>query len=149
MSTKPLKHNVLLADTPELREKAFQIRQEVFVDEQKVPREDEFDQYEDIAHHFVILEGEEPVGAARWRKTDKGVKLERFVVKKTHRGLGLGSLLVEAAMEDIKKTLGAGQYLYLHAQLTAMFLYERAGFQKTGPQFSECDILHYKMERYL
>lgn len=148
MTTKHPKNEIMLADTPALREKAFQIRQEVFVDEQKVPREDEFDQYEDIAHHFVMLEGEMPIAAARWRRTDKGIKLERFVVKQSHRGRGLGSAILKAVMDHIREKEGTGQYLYLHAQLTAVFLYEKAGFKTTGPQFSECDILHYKMERY-
>lgn len=149
MSTKYPNLEVLIADTPELKAKAFQIRQEVFVDEQKVPREDEFDQFEDTAHHFVILDADEPVGAARWRRTEKGIKLERFVIKKSLRGKSLGSKLVNAVLDHVRETEGGGQYVYLHSQLTAMFLYERAGFQKTGPRFSECDILHYKMERYL
>ncbi|XOV93915.1 MAG: GNAT family N-acetyltransferase [Bacteroidota bacterium] len=145
MSTQK-KINILNASTPELREKAFSIRKEVFVDEQQVSREEEFDQFEETSHHFVALnEDEEPIGAARWRKTYDGIKLERFAVKKSYRGQKIGSLLVEKVLEDIKVKLGAGQHLYMHAQITAMPLYHKFGFKQVGKQFEECNIKHYKM----
>lgn len=139
---------VVQADTKELQDKAFAIRKEVFVDEQQVSTEDEFDEYESICTHFVALDEEDqPIGAARWRTTEKGVKLERFAVKKTARGKGVGSQLVDVVVKDIQEKVGDGAYLYLHAQLTAVPLYEKFGFEKKGDQFSECDILHYMMFR--
>ncbi|MEQ9307678.1 MAG: GNAT family N-acetyltransferase [Marinoscillum sp.] len=141
--------SVLLANSKELQEKAFFIRREVFVVEQRVSTEDEFDEYEDISTHFVALdEANDPVGAARWRKTDKGVKLERFAVKSNQRGKGVGALLVEKVLENIRSEVGEGHYLYLHAQLPAVPLYEKFAFTKKGNQFLECDILHYLMFRY-
>lgn len=139
---------VLNAANETLKAKAFEIRKEVFVVEQKVSEEDEFDEFEATSKHFVALDREIPVGAARWRKTDKGVKLERFAVKETYRGKGVGAALVSAVLNDIKLNF-ANQYLYLHAQLTAIPLYEKFGFVKTGPQFEECNIQHFKMERPL
>ncbi|WP_258104135.1 GNAT family N-acetyltransferase [Marinoscillum sp. MHG1-6] len=137
---------VILATTGEQKQLAFAVRQEVFVVEQHVSREDEFDQYEEQASHFLAYAANEPIGAARWRKTDKGIKLERFAVKKSFRGMGVGSEILQAVLDDIKASSESGQYLYLHAQLPAIPLYEKFGFEKTGPQFEECDILHYKME---
>lgn len=140
--------NVLKADTAELQEKAFAIRREVFVVEQRVSTEEEFDKYEDISNHFVALDDQgDPVGAARWRKTDKGVKLERFAVKANLRGKGVGAQLVDAVVKDIQSQQGSGVHLYLHAQLPAVPLYEKYGFRKEGEQFLECDILHYLMHR--
>lgn len=139
---------IRLADTPELLEKAFQIRREVFVVEQQVPAEEEFDEYEATSRHWVALDEHGlPVGAARWRRTGKGIKLERFVVKMSHRGEGLGGRLVQRVLDDIQAQAGSGQYLYLHAQLPAVSLYARFGFQPKGEQFLECDIWHYLMER--
>lgn len=137
------------ATTEALRQKAFDIRQEVFVIEQQVAPADEFDVYEQVSTHFVALDDAGvPVGAARWRQTDKGVKLERFAVKATVRGQGIGAKLVKHVLEDIQETFGKGaQYLYLHAQLPAVSLYEKFGFEKKGDQFLECDILHYLMDR--
>ena len=132
---------------PDEQEVAFRIRREVFVDEQRVPAEAEYDQYEAAARHFLARAGDEPVGTARWRFTDKGVKLERFAVRKPHRGRQVGSALVEAVLADVRQhPQYHGQPIYLHAQLTAMPLYAKYGFRPVGDRFVECDIEHYQME---
>ncbi len=137
---------ILEANNAELKAKAFEIRQEVFVVEQQVSEEDEFDQFEETSHHFVVLDdNQDPIGAARWRKTYDGIKLERFVVKKSRRGSKIGSMLVQKVIEDIQLKLGKGQHLYLNAQIPAMPLYQKFGFKKVGEQFLECDIKHFKM----
>jgi len=146
--TKEMQINVQLADSSALQAKAFTIREEVFVVEQKVPKEEEFDEFEVISRHFVVLdEHGNPIGAARWRRTEKGVKLERFVVKMNKRGQGIGQALVAAVLEDISRSAPNGSYLYMHAQLDAVGLYEKFGFKKVGEIFDECNILHYKMEK--
>ncbi|MEQ9402973.1 MAG: GNAT family N-acetyltransferase [Cyclobacteriaceae bacterium] len=129
-----------------LRKKLFDIRREVFVVEQEVSPEEEFDEFEDSSHHFLAMdENENPVGASRWRSTEKGVKLERFAVKKNMRGKGLGSAIVEETLKDISGHVPIGTYLYMHAQLDAVPLYEKYGFLKKGEQFEECEIQHYFM----
>lgn len=139
---------VLKVDSAALKQKAVAIRHEVFVDEQGVPAEAEQDEHEDNCTHFVVLDSNaDPVGAARYRQTEKGIKLERFAVKKTARGTGIGSKLVEAALEDIRMQYGQGIYVYLHSQLSAVPLYSKFNFLKEGEQFEECDIMHYKMYR--
>jgi predicted GNAT family N-acyltransferase len=132
---------------PDEREVAFRIRREVFVDEQRVPAAAEYDQYEAAARHFLARAGDEPVGTARWRFTDKGIKLERFAVRRQHRGRRVGSALVEAVLADVRQhPQYHGQPIYLHAQLTAMPLYAKYGFRPVGDRFVECDIEHYQME---
>ncbi len=125
----------------------FQIREKVFVVEQEVDPAEEYDQFESTAIHFKALVDGEPVGTARWRFTDKGIKLERFAVLKVHRGKGVGQALVKAVLEDIRQHPDSkGKACYLHAQVTAMGLYEKFGFQKEGDLFLECNISHYKMK---
>lgn len=137
---------VVKADTQILQKKAFAIRKEVFVDEQKVAREDEFDSFENQSHHFVALNSKgRPLGACRWRETKQGIKLERFAVKKNARNKGIGSALVQATLEDIDRYMEKGTYLYMHAQRNVASWYEKFGFQKEGESFMECDILHYLM----
>lgn len=144
---KGMQIKVLTADDASLQKKAFQIREEVFVYEQKVAHEDEFDQYETESRHFVVLDSAgDAIGASRWRKTERGVKLERFAVKQNNRGMGIGRALVAATLKDIKERMPKGTYLYLHAQLDAVPLYEKFGFKKVGDIFDECGLLHYKME---
>lgn len=128
----------------------FKIREEVFVIEQEVDPEEEYDEFEDISIHFLAIVESLPAGTARWRFTDKGIKLERFAVLKPIRGKGVGQALVKAVIEDIDASpQSKGKKLYLHAQLDAMPLYEKFGFKKVGEMFEECNILHYKMELYL
>ncbi|AGA76637.1 GNAT family N-acetyltransferase [Echinicola vietnamensis] len=131
-------------------DKVFGIRQEVFVVGQQVPPAEEYDEFEETSIHFLALLDDVPAGTARWRFTDKGIKLERFAVLEEARGKGVGQALVKATLEDIAASEGTtGQCIYLHAQLHAVPLYAKFGFEKVGDIFSECDILHYKMERYL
>lgn len=130
--------------------KAFDVREEVFIVEQEVDRDEEFDEFEEASVHFLATdESLESVGTARWRTTKKGVKLERFAVLKPWRGKGAGAALVKAVVNDITENFNSGELLYLHAQLEAVPLYEKFGFVKKGEPFLECDIWHYEMERLL
>ena len=128
---------------PEELKTVFAIRREVFVDEQNCPPELEWEN-ENVSHHFLVTLNGEPAGASRWRKTDKGYKLERFAVLKKFRGKGVGQELVKAVLTDLPAD---AQYVYLHAQLDAVPLYEKFNFVKTGPQFEEAGIQHFKMVR--
>jgi predicted GNAT family N-acyltransferase len=126
---------------------AFTIREKVFVQGQGVPADDEYDQHDRQAttRHYLALVDGQPAGAARWRPTDNGVKLERFAVLDEFRNQGVGQVLVQAVLADVRAEVPDAAQVYLHAQLRAIPLYERTGFQKVGELFEECDIQHYKM----
>ena len=129
-----------------LLEKAFYIREQVFVKEQNVAPEEEYDSFENLATHFLVMDGDLGVGTARWRFTKSGIKLERFAVLKAFRGLGVGGMLVKAVLEDVLKIPSSkDKTIYLHGQVTALGLYEKHGFEKVGERFMECDIAHYLM----
>ena len=130
-----------------LLQEAFAIRNQVFVLEQNVDPALERDEFEAISHHFIAFLDEIPVGTARWRVTDYGVKLERFAVLNQYRGQGIGQELVAAVLKDIASSPeAAGKIKYLHAQLSAVGLYSKFGFEKVGDLFEECFIQHYKMQ---
>jgi predicted GNAT family N-acyltransferase len=124
-------------------EKVFAIRREVFVGEQNCPPELEWE-FEDESTHFLATVDGEPAGAARWRQTDKGYKLERFSVLSKFRGNGVGQQIVKTVLADLPAD---ANYIYLNAQIQAVGLYEKFGFVKTGPQFEEAGIQHFKMEK--
>ena len=112
-------------------DQVFAIRRKVFVDEQNCPPELEWE-FEDESTHFLGLVNDIPAGAARWRMTDKGYKLERFAVLKEFRNSGLGKALVSAVLKDLPDD---ANYVYLNAQLAAMGLYEKFGFAPAGERF--------------
>lgn len=121
---------------------AFAIRQKVFVEEQKVDTDLEYDEYEGVAKHYLASVEELPVGTARWRETDKGVKLERFAVLEEYRDKGAGTALLKDVLADVQ---GLGLPIYLHAQVQVVPFYEKFGFRAVGDEFIEADIRHYKM----
>jgi predicted GNAT family N-acyltransferase len=126
---------------------AFTIREKVFVGEQNVPADAEYDAHDRTGttrHYLARVEGQ-PAGAARWRPTDRGVKLERFAVLPEFRNRGVGEALVHRVLADIRAEAPDAAQVYMHAQLRAIPLYERTGFQKVGEMFAECDIQHYQM----
>lgn len=124
-------------------DKVFAVRREVFVVEQNCPPELEWE-FEDESNHFLATVDGEAAGACRWRKTDKGYKLERFAVLQKFRGFGVGQALVQAVLDDLPAD---AVYVYLHAQVQAVSLYTKFGFETTGPEFEEAGIRHYKMIR--
>jgi len=123
--------------------KALEIRKKVFVEEQGVDPRLEYDAHDVEANHYLVLLDNQPVGAARWRKTEYGIKLERFAVLPEYRNKGMGEKLLERIMKDVKPLR---KKIYLHAQLRAVPYYERAGFVKQGETFFEADIEHCYME---
>ncbi|MCX6269079.1 MAG: GNAT family N-acetyltransferase [Bacteroidetes bacterium] len=127
----------------ELAEQAFAIRKTVFVEEQGVDATLEYD-HEEEAHHYLLFLGEKAIATARWRETDKGIKLERFAVLPSFRNRGIGEIILQEVLKDV--TL-SGRLIYLHAQVNAVSFYERNGFSKDGPMFTEAGINHFVMKR--
>ncbi len=118
------------------------IRTTVFVIEQNVDPVLEY-KYEEEGNFYLLYYNEKPAATARWRNTEKGIKLERFATLKEHRNKGLGSRLLKEIMKDV---LPLNKSIYLHSQIKAITYYEREGFRKKGEMFVEADIEHYLME---
>lgn len=125
---------------PDLRQ-AFAIRRKVFVEEQHCPADLEY-QNDDISTHFLATCNGLPCGAARWRKTDNGSKLERFAVLPPYRGRGVGAQLLKAVLADIPAATGM---IYLNAQVPAIAFYTAFGFKAVGERFEEAGIMHQQM----
>lgn len=125
------------------KEEAFEIRKKVFVEEQCVDPALEYDEYEDSATHYIAYYENSAAGTARWRKTESGIKLERFAVLKEFRNKGVGEALLKKALEDVPKNEGK---IYLHAQTQVIPFYEKYGFKAFGEEFEEANIMHYKMQ---
>ena len=125
---------------------AFTIREKVFQQEQGVPATKEHDEHDrhDARHYLARLGDSTPAGAARWRETENGVKLERFAVLANFRNQEVGATLLQAVLADVKAEL-PDALIYLNAQLRVVPFYERHGFKTEGEMFEEANIQHYKM----
>lgn len=136
------------ATNPDELRHALQIRETVFVKEQQVSPEEEYDKYDESATHLIVYDADGvPCGTARWRETDKGIKLERFAVLRSHRRQGVGRLLLETILQDIEEdpNVSRQQPVYMHAQTPAVDFYRKFGFDQVGDEFEECNIKHYEM----
>ncbi len=122
---------------------ASKIRYLVFVEEQHVPEELEYDEFEAESQHYLLFLNEKAVATCRWRHTEKGIKLERFAVLPEYRSKGLGNKLVLKILSEVKPL---GKPIYLHAQEVVVPFYEKLGFSVYGDVFIEADIRHFLMK---
>ena len=122
------------------------VRETVFIDEQRVPRELEFDDRDALCVHVLAFDRDLPVGTGRL-DLDYGGKVGRVAVVATHRRFGVGTAVMERlhAIARERNQLG----LWCHAQLTAVPFYERLGYARSGPIFVEAGIDHVRMEYVL
>ncbi len=128
---------------------ASPLRTEVFVHEQKVPAEMEWDHEDDTALHAVALNRMGmPLATGRLLQHAPSVaRIGRMAVKKPMRGSDLGHRVLHALM-DAAKNRGDTQVV-LHAQCNAEGFYTRAGFVPHGAIFEEAGIAHIEMVRQL
>ncbi|MFB6120269.1 MAG: GNAT family N-acetyltransferase [Halobacteriaceae archaeon] len=131
-----------------LRADARAVREAVFVEEQGVDPELEYDDHDATALHFVGYAGEDPVAAARLRTADDGVgKVERVAVRESRRGRGWGRRLM-VAVHDAARDEGY-ERLRLHAQTHVRGFYEALGYEAVSDTFTEAGIPHVAMVRRL
>ncbi|SMQ72876.1 Predicted N-acyltransferase, GNAT family [Bacillus sp. OV166] len=129
---------------------AFAIRKEVFVKEQGVPLEDEFDQFDTLSglcEHILVHYKEQPVGTGRIRFIDGVGKLERICILEPYRKFGLGKIIIKA-LEEIAEERGASQ-VKLHGQTQAEGFYKKLGYRTSSSIFMEDSIPHILMLKEL
>jgi len=141
-----MKIEIIEARSLEEIQQVFQIRIEVFVNEQKCLPSEEFDDLDAVAKHFLVLVDGESAATGRFRKTDKGIKIERIATLLSFRGLKLATKVIQHMMKVAKELYPEVNYFYLHSQQTVMPLYASLGFIPYGETFIEADIIHQAME---
>lgn len=129
----------------ELGKSARSVRETVFVEEQRVPRDLEMDEHDAASRHVVARDAEG--GAIGTGRLLPDGHIGRMAVLADWRGKGVGRALLERLLEE-----AAGQNLRrlaLHAQTQACGFYRRFGFVEEGPEFMEAGIPHRTMVRPL
>ena len=121
------------------------IRQQVFIDEQHIPAELEWDGQDDACVHVLAFD---PAGTAvgTGRLAPDG-RIGRMAVLASWRGRGAGRALLTALLEAAREA--GRERVYLHAQESARPFYHRAGFRTLGDPYLEAGIRHVSMEMRL
>jgi YbgC/YbaW family acyl-CoA thioester hydrolase len=131
----------------ELGEDAGRIRTEVFLDEQKIPAEMEWDDGDRTAIHAVAFNGlDQPVATGRLLQASPGVaRIGRMAVHRAVRGSGVGRQVLD---ELLAMAMARGDHeVMLHAQRSAEEFYLGLGFSPRGEPFEEAGIPHIEMTR--
>lgn len=129
----------------ELGADAGAIRTRVFVEEQRIPAEMEWDEADASALHAVAYNRlGQPVATGRLLQADPGVaRIGRMAVLQVLRGSGVGQQVLHALLDA---AAGRGdRRAVLHAQRTAQGFYARLGFEAEGEPFEEAGIPHIGM----
>ena len=120
------------------------VRTEVFVKEQGIDSEIDFDGLDEVATHVLVSVGDKPV--ATGRILDDG-HIGRIAVLKLFRRQGQGVKVVEALVGEAKKK--KYKRVYLGSQTHAIEFYEKLGFNVCGEVFMDAGLEHVEMEMML
>jgi predicted GNAT family N-acyltransferase len=119
-----------------------EVRETVFIGEQRVPRALEFDARDPLCRHVLVFDGDSAVGTGRL-DLDYGGKVGRVAVVASHRRRGVGTAIMERLHAIARER--QQPRLWCHAQLTAVPFYERLGYVRSGAVFVEAGIDHVRM----
>ena len=124
------------------------VRTAVFIDEQNVPVELEWDDSDRNCTHFIVRTGNRTGNSAiaTARLTPEG-QIGRMAVLADYRGLGIGTALLDNIIAYAKQS--GFNKLWLHAQTQAVGFYEKHGFISEGDEFMDANIQHRAMYKYL
>jgi len=121
------------------------VREPVFVQEQQVPIELEWDELDPVCTHVLARDADgAPIGTGRLTPERK---IGRMAVLPAWRGRGVGDALLLALVDEAKRQ--RWPEVKLHAQVTALGFYAKHGFVPVGPRFMEAGIEHQTMRRRL
>lgn len=124
-----------------LADAARMVRSEVFIDEQKVPVELEWDELDTASLHAVAIDAAGRV-CGTGRLLPDG-HIGRMAVRRNVRGRGLGSAILAALMQAAR--LRGDAEVALNAQTHAQAFYARMGFRSEGEEFEDAGIPHIHM----
>ncbi len=134
---------VRLATQQDMQE-IYALRFEVFVNEQKVPRELELDEHDPTAIHIIASNNNIAIGCARIILSEIDAHIGRLAVKSSCRSKGVGTEICKFAIEYCRQN--GYNSIWLNSQIQAIEFYKRLGFIQVGESFTEAGIEHIKMQ---
>ena len=117
-----------------------QIRTSVFIDEQQVPSNLEWDEFDEQSAHFLVLHDNNPIATARLKPDGQ---IGRMAVTQHHRNKGIGKQLLNTVLLYAKDN--NYNMVYLHAQNRAINFYKKFNFILNGVEFLDAGIVHMAM----
>ena len=123
------------------------LRYQVFVIEQKVPEDMEWDEFDEIAWHAIVTADNQTIGTGRLIMHDRIAKIGRMAVQSSRRNQGIGKSILKALIQTAKEK--GAQECILHAQTHAIAFYAKEDFEPHGPIFDEAAIPHVEMRLIL
>lgn len=125
----------------EMGKEIASIRRRVFVEEQGVPPELEWDGQDEYAFHVLAFSNGQALATGRLLPNGH---LGRMAVLRELRGRGIGSQVLQTLLALARREkIGP---IFLHAQLSARSFYMKYGFRACGEIFGEAGIAHIRME---
>jgi predicted GNAT family N-acyltransferase len=119
------------------------IREKVFIEEQKVMPQLEWDGMDEEAIHFLVYKDEKAIGCARALVIENHMQLGRMAILKEYRGEGIGSNLIEKAITTAK--LNQLSLIDISAQCHAIDFYKKFGFKVISDIYLDAEIPHRDM----
>ena len=139
--TPTIKIHVTSGNWDTQRAHAQILREEVFVSEQGVPIELEWDEMDALCLHVIAYDkAGSPIGTGRLLPDGH---IGRMAVRKSSRGAGVGGVILEALMRHAKQR--GDLVVMLNAQTHAVPFYGRFGFVCEGEEFMDAGIPHMAM----
>ena len=127
---------------------AFDVRRQVFVEEQGISGQLEFDGLDEEAIQMAVKNGDSVIGTARVRfLADGQAKIERMGILKPFRRKGIGRGVISFLIGELKNR--QTKYVILHAQHDVVPFYRSCGFEEVGNPFWEAGIKHLRMQMWI
>jgi predicted GNAT family N-acyltransferase len=120
-----------------------QLRETVFIGEQKISAADEWDDKDESAAHYLVFSENQPIACARLLINNATGKIGRVCVLPAFRRQHIATQLLQFIIDDAKNSQLAT--LALDAQVNVTSLYSALGFQAIGETFMDAGILHQGM----
>jgi len=124
-------------------EETFAIRREVFVEEQGIDEDEEFDEFDTQALHLIVYVDEQPAATGRIWHDGSTFRIGRLAVLKRLRGQKIGDLALRLLL--YKSFTSGAEAIEISAQTYIVPLYKKFGFKQYGEEYIEAGIPHIAM----
>ncbi|MDS7934756.1 GNAT family N-acetyltransferase [Acinetobacter sp. V91_7] len=133
-------YKIIAGGWEQLEKDAKLIREQVFIQEQGIAPEDEWDDLDAMVLHFIVYDREQPIATARLLPQHS---VGRVAVLVPYRKRGIGKILMQHIIDYAhQQNL---PYLKLSAQTYVTAFYEALGFVVQGEEYLDCGIPHIDM----